>query len=98
MPLDCAVRRMPRSIVLRVIIFVEWLLMARWLRPTKRVLFSRGHVGGRAIIDRQTIHIHDISAGFDTEFPGARTLYERTGVRTILATPLLREGVRLEMS
>ena len=48
---------------------------------------------GRAIVDRQTIHIQDISAGFDTEFlPGARTLYERTGVRTILATPLLREG------
>ncbi|HEV8722906.1 MAG TPA: GAF domain-containing protein [Candidatus Binatia bacterium] len=49
-------------------------------------------MGGRAIIDRQTIHIHDITAGFDTEFPGARTLYELTGVRTILAAPLLREG------
>ena len=23
---------------------------------------SRGHVGGRAVIDRQTIHIHDIAA------------------------------------
>ena len=31
-------------------------------------------------------------AGLDTEFPGVRTLYELTGVRTILATPLLREG------
>ena len=60
--------------------------------PDEASVFNRGHVGGRAIIDRQTIHIHDISAGFDTEFPGARTLYERTGVRTILATPLLREG------
>ena len=55
-------------------------------------VFDRSHVGGRAVIDRQTIHIHDISAGFDTEFPGARTLYELTGVRTILATPLVREG------
>ena len=54
--------------------------------------FNRDHVGGRAIIDRQTIHIHDITAGFDNEFPGARSLYELTGVRTILATPLLREG------
>ncbi|HUC98118.1 MAG TPA: GAF domain-containing protein, partial [Candidatus Polarisedimenticolaceae bacterium] len=60
--------------------------------PDEASVFNRGHVGGRAIIDRRTIHIHDISAGFDTEFPGARTLYERTGVRTILATPLLREG------
>jgi signal transduction histidine kinase len=55
-------------------------------------VFDRSHVGGRAVIDRQTIHIHDITAGFDTEFPGARSLYELTGVRTILATPLLREG------
>src|SRR3990172_3988900 len=55
-------------------------------------VFDRSHVGGRAVIDRQTIHIHDITAGFDAEFPGARTLYELTGVRTILATPLLREG------
>ena len=53
---------------------------------------NRGHVGGRAVIDRQTIHIHDITAEFDTEFPQGKELQERTGVRTILATPLLREG------
>ena len=29
---------------------------------------------------------------FDTEFPQGKELQERTGVRTILATPLLREG------
>ena len=60
--------------------------------PDDVSVLNRGRVGGRAIIDRQTIHIHDITAGFDTEFPGARTLYELTGVRTILVTPLLREG------
>ena len=60
--------------------------------PDEVSVFHRGHVGGRAVIDRQTIHIHDITAGLDAEFPGARTLFERTGVRTILATPLLREG------
>jgi len=53
---------------------------------------NRDHVGGRAIIDRQTIHIHDITAEFDTEFPQGKELQERSGVRTILATPLLREG------
>ena len=31
----CAVQRMLRSIVSRVNFFVEWLLMAQWLRPTK---------------------------------------------------------------
>jgi GAF domain-containing protein len=60
--------------------------------PEDVSVFNRAHVGGRAIIDRKTIHIHDITAGFDTEFPGARSFYELTGVRTILATPLLREG------
>ena len=53
---------------------------------------NRDHVGGRAIIDRQTIHFHDITAEFDTEFPQGKELQERSGVRTILATPLLREG------
>ncbi|MGH7873472.1 MAG: GAF domain-containing protein, partial [Candidatus Binatia bacterium] len=53
---------------------------------------NRAHVGGRAIIDRQTIHIHDITAEFDTEFPQGKELQKRTGARTILATPLLREG------
>jgi len=54
--------------------------------------FNRGDVAGRAIIDRQTIHIHDITAEFDTEFPEAKSLQQRTGTRTILAAPLLREG------
>ena len=38
------------------------------------------------------IHIHDITAEFDNEFPQSKTLQSRTGARTILATPLLREG------
>jgi GAF domain-containing protein/anti-sigma regulatory factor (Ser/Thr protein kinase) len=53
---------------------------------------NRDHVGGRAIIDRQTIHVHDITAEFDTEFPQGKELQERSGARTLLATPLLREG------
>jgi signal transduction histidine kinase len=65
------------------------------IKPDDINVCNRDHVGGRAIIDRQTIHIRDITAGFDSEFPGARTLYEVTGVRTILAAPLLREGVAI---
>ena len=65
------------------------------VKPDEVGARNRDHVGGRAIIDQQTIHIHDITAVFDTEFPGARRLYELTGVRTILATPLLREGVAI---
>jgi two-component system NtrC family sensor kinase len=53
---------------------------------------SRGTVGGRAIIDRHTIHVPDIAAEIDTEYPDARPLHQFAGTRTVLATPLLRQG------
>jgi signal transduction histidine kinase len=48
---------------------------------------------GRAILDRQTIHVNDISEHFDSEYPDARPLQKSYPTRTVLATPLLREGV-----
>jgi len=48
---------------------------------------------GRAIIDCQTIHVHDVVAELETEFPAAKGRQQVTGARTVLATPLLREGV-----
>ncbi len=50
-------------------------------------------MAGRAVIDRQTIHIHDIAAEVDTEFTESKAFQELTGTRTIVATPLLREGM-----
>ena len=54
---------------------------------------TRGFVGTRAIVDRQTVHIHDLAVESDSEFPESKILQQRFGTRTILATPLLREGV-----
>src|SRR5215472_15487925 len=54
---------------------------------------SRDTVIGRAVVDRQTLHIHDIAAELETEFPGTKTRQQISGSRTALATPLLREGV-----
>ena len=54
---------------------------------------DRGFPAGRAVIDRQTIHVHDVAAEIETEFPDARSIQQVTGTRTVLATPLLREGV-----
>ena len=51
---------------------------------------TRGTPVGRAIIDRQTIHIHDIAEEIETEFPEYRTVQKATGIRTALATPLMR--------
>jgi signal transduction histidine kinase len=52
-----------------------------------------GVVMGRAVLDRKTIHVHDVEADLAGEFPKARALQHVTGTRTILVTPLLREGV-----
>jgi GAF domain-containing protein len=56
---------------------------------------SRGRPSSRAIIDRQTIHVHDQAAEIDTEFPDLKAWGPVAGVRTILATPLLREDVAI---
>ncbi len=60
--------------------------------PNRRPI-TRGFPAARAIIDRQTIHVHDVAAELETEFPDARSIQQVTGTRTVLATPLLREGV-----
>jgi signal transduction histidine kinase len=54
---------------------------------------NRGSVTGRAVVDRQTIHVHDLAAVPETEFPDGRVYQKRFSHRTTLATPLLREGV-----
>src|SRR5262249_50886319 len=58
-----------------------------------RVL-DRGTPAGRAIIDRQTIHVHDLRAA-DAEFPEAKARGIAMGLRTVLDAPLLREGVAI---
>jgi len=50
-------------------------------------------VVGRAVADRRTVHIHDVAAESEEEFPIGRAWHEHSGQRTTLATPLLREGV-----
>jgi len=54
---------------------------------------NRGWPTGRAVVDRQTIHVHDIAEEIETEFPEAKPRQRLSGARTVLATPLLREGV-----
>ena len=56
---------------------------------------TRDSVGGRAVLDRELIHIEDLMAVAATEFPEAVSAVERMGGRTILAAPLLREGVAI---
>jgi hypothetical protein len=57
---------------------------------------TRDSVSGRAVAERRTIHIDDLRALPETEFPATLALSRQLGpmgTRTALATPLLREGV-----
>ncbi len=65
------------------------------LPATEEIPITRGGVIGRAFVDRQTVHIHDLAAAVETEFHDAKEAQQRFGHRTVLATPLLREGVPL---
>jgi GAF domain-containing protein len=59
------------------------------------VPLTRDSVSGRAILDRCTLHILDLAAEPDDEFPVGKVLARRFGHRTFLASPLLRESVAL---
>jgi GAF domain-containing protein len=63
-----------------------------WAGGEESPPISRGWVAGRAVIDRQTIHIHDMAGESETEFPEGLRFQKRAGHRTVLATPMLREG------
>src|SRR5262245_14822835 len=53
----------------------------------------RGSASGRAILDRQIIHIHGILAEREEDYADVwRGRGARSEARTVLATPLLREG------
>src|SRR6202012_4905020 len=62
---------------------------------TERWPIDRSWASGRAVVDRATVHVHDIYADDAGDFHGGRELSRRAGstaVRSILAAPLLREG------
>jgi GAF domain-containing protein/HAMP domain-containing protein len=61
--------------------------------PASPIIIGRGSVTGRAVVDRQTVHVHDLAVVSKKEFPEGRAFQRETGHRTTLATPLLREGV-----
>ena len=59
---------------------------ARPIIPTRHI--------GRAVLERRTIHLHDMRIALD-QFPDAAGDVRTFGARTALATPLLREGVAI---
>ena len=65
-------------------------------RPSEPRPLTGGLLATRAIIDRKTIHVHDVATPeAKAEFPENWALAGPIGVRTGLATPLLRKGVAI---
>src|SRR5262245_45109453 len=57
---------------------------------------TRGSPPGRAVVDRQMIHVYDTTAAeLETEYSESKPHWQISGSRTILAMPLLREGVSI---
>ncbi|HXX13180.1 MAG TPA: GAF domain-containing protein [Burkholderiales bacterium] len=56
----------------------------------------RDFVSGRAILDRQPVHVPEMAAAADSEFGGSKALIVPLGYRgTLLAVPMMREGVAI---
>src|SRR5262249_27739478 len=61
----------------------------RIFRPEEARPMTRGRFVSRTMLDKETIHIHDVSTPeARAEFPES---WETSEIRTVLATPLLRE-------
>jgi GAF domain-containing protein len=66
-------------------------MLARWW-PDEGIPINRGSVNGRAVVDRRTIHVHDLASESDQEYPLGKVYQRAGGHRTNLAVPLMREG------
>jgi GAF domain-containing protein len=62
--------------------------------PMQRPI-TRGTPAGRAVLDRKTMHVHDLATELETEFPDSAQIQQVARTHTILATPLLREDVAI---
>jgi signal transduction histidine kinase/DNA-binding response OmpR family regulator len=56
---------------------------------------GRDSVSGRAIRDRDIVHVPDLLAVAETEFAAIKASTEREGIRASLGVPLLREGIAI---
>jgi transcriptional regulator with GAF, ATPase, and Fis domain len=52
---------------------------------------TRGSLAGRAVLERRLVHVHDLAAESEDDFPVGRELQRRLGSRTTAAAPLLHD-------
>jgi GAF domain-containing protein len=85
---DAIIHRLDRDILLDA---AHYGLIPR--TPDTTTPLTRDSVAGRAVVERRLVHVHDLQAESDTEFPLARSRAVLDGTRSVLGAPLLREGI-----
>ncbi len=63
--------------------------------PLESLPLGRGSIAGRAFQERRCVHVDDVVPLIDSEYPDVRELQARYGFHTVLAVPMLREGVAI---
>jgi signal transduction histidine kinase len=71
--------------------FVAGCQSGETFKPGETVALSRGSVLGRAVIDRETVHIVDLATADTGEFPIALDYQKRFGHRSLVAVPLMQK-------
>ena len=89
---DAQIMRVEGNLVRKVAIY-GILPHLRGVGDTRPI--SRGSGSGRAIVDRQTVHIHDMAAEREEDYPDVWPTDQSMGIRTTLSVPLLREGAAI---
>src|SRR5713101_5326049 len=56
---------------------------------------GRTEVYGRAVLEQRVIHVRDLKAAVRTQYPGLEPRQRATGIRTMLAAPLLYDGAAI---
>ena len=80
---DALIGRVDGNLIQRVATY--GLIPAEFVPPP----VTRSHAVGRAIIEKKTLHIHDITTEIETDYPESRFMQQISGARTILVTPLV---------
>ena len=73
---------------------LEWIAGFGPVPPTAKtesLPISPGLAGGRAVLERQTVHVRNAPRDLE-EFPDSKAIQARVGYRTMLVTPLLWRG------
>jgi two-component system, NtrC family, sensor kinase len=88
---DALIQRVEGDVMRRVAHVGLIPVVSMTMRPV-----TPGTPAGRGIVERRTIHLHDIVDDFARgDYAEARALQEPSGFRTILVTPLMRDDVAI---